>query len=93
MLAIYPAWIEVWLQLIRAEFEEPSGLQVTAAQAAERWPLEPVKLTALLDALVYSKYLSRGADGVYFRRPCQVAARASRHLHEVHPQWSERDRN
>jgi hypothetical protein len=63
-----PTRLSEWLQLIRAEFEEPGGLRVTAAEARERWPLEPIRVVSILDALVQARYLSRSPDGVYFRR-------------------------
>lgn len=64
----HPTRMVDWLQLIRAEFEEPSGLMVTEAQAVERWPLDRVRLVGLLDALVQARYLSRSRDGRFFRR-------------------------
>lgn len=64
----HPVNVEDWLQLIRAEFEEPSSLRVNAAAAAERWPLDRVRLTAILDALTSSGYLRQSLTGEYFRR-------------------------
>lgn len=64
----HPVHVEDWLQLIRAEFEDPSSLRVDVAAAAERWPLDLVRLTAILDALTYSGYLRQSLSGEYFRR-------------------------
>lgn len=68
MLA-HPTRLVDWLQYIRAEFEESSDLRVTTAEACERWPLEPLRLTSLLEALVHAGYLRRSTDGAYLRRP------------------------
>lgn len=68
-MSAHPTRLVDWLQLIRAEFEEPYGLQVTADQALERWPLDRGRLLGLLDALVQVGYLRRTRDGVFFRRP------------------------
>ena len=68
-MSAHPTRLVDWLQLIRAEFEEPFGLQVTADEALERWPLDRGRLLGLLDALVQVGYLRRSPDGVFFRRP------------------------
>lgn len=65
----HPTRLVDWLDYIRAEFEGPSDLRVTTAEACERWPLEPLRLTSLLEALVHAGYLRRSAEGAYFRRP------------------------
>jgi hypothetical protein len=65
----YPNRLVDWLQVIRGEFEEPSGLRLTVTQASQRWRLEDEPLRGLLDTLVRVGYLDRTHDGVYRRRP------------------------
>ena len=54
-MVTHPTRMVDWLQLIRAEFEEPSGLVLTADEAVERWPLDRLRLLGLLDALVQAR--------------------------------------
>jgi len=68
-MTAHPARLADWLQLIRAEFEAPSGLRVTPAEACARWPLGHTRLIGILDVLVFARYLVRTVDGVYYRRP------------------------
>jgi len=63
-----PTRLIEWLWLIRADFEEPGGLRITATDARDRWPLDPTRTSAILDALVQARYLSLSSDGVYSRR-------------------------
>jgi len=64
-----PVRLMDWLQIIRAEFEEPSGLRVTVEEACTLWRIERAQLVAILDALVQARYLVRTVHGEYFRRP------------------------
>jgi Protein of unknown function (DUF2934) len=63
-------WRE-WVQLIRGEYEELPGLQLTGIQVQELWGFEPTVAEALLGALVSSGILLKTYDGVYLcaRRP------------------------
>ncbi len=56
-----------WLQLIRAEFEELPGLELTQTQAAELWDLDADVADALLGALVAARVLRRTRQGTYVR--------------------------
>ena len=58
---------EDWLQLIRGEYEELPGLQLTQAQAEERWALDARSAEALLDDLVSSGVLRMTGEGAYVR--------------------------
>jgi hypothetical protein len=53
------------LNRIRGEFGEMPGLQVTLAQAARLWHLDPRTSESFLDALVVDGLLRRRADGAY----------------------------
>lgn len=67
-MAECPTRLEGWLQLIRAEFDEPWLPPMTPAQARARWPLEVAHLTGILDALARVGYLSVTPEGAYCRR-------------------------
>jgi hypothetical protein len=54
-----------WLRLIRAEYLEVPGLDLTRAQASCLWELEPHLCDALLDALVASDFLTRTPDDTF----------------------------
>lgn len=59
--------IGTWLNLIRSEFGESPGLQLTAAQAQRFWGLDTWVCDALLAALVDSRFLRRTSTGAFVR--------------------------
>jgi hypothetical protein len=59
--------IETWLDLIRAEFREMPGMQLTRAQAQRLWGLDSVRCDALLAALTDARFLKRTEQGAYTR--------------------------
>ena len=58
---------EDWLQLIRSEYAEMPGLQLSKRQAQRLWGLDPECLQALLDTLESNHYLKRTEKDVYRR--------------------------
>jgi hypothetical protein len=59
--------IDAWLGLIRAEYYESPGLQLTAAQAQRFWGIDTWICDALLAALVDSGFLRRTSTGAFVR--------------------------
>jgi hypothetical protein len=62
-----PDAIPEWLNLIRAEYLEIPGLNLTRVQVRRLWNLDPVTCDALLDALVGARFLRRSMSGSYIR--------------------------
>jgi hypothetical protein len=56
-----------WLQIIRGEFQEVPGLQLTKRQVQRLWGLDPHTCDALLEALVEARFLRRTPSGSYAR--------------------------
>jgi hypothetical protein len=56
-----------WLTLIRAEYLEMPGLNLTARQAQRLWNLDSMTCQGLLQALVDNGFLRRTLAGVYAR--------------------------
>ena len=56
-----------WAQLVRAEFLEVPGLELTRDQAQRLWGLERTACDQLLAALVESRFLKRTRDNRYLR--------------------------
>ena len=54
-----------WAQLMRAEFLEIPGLELTRDQAQRLWGLERATCDQLLAALVESRFLRRTRDNRY----------------------------
>ena len=54
-----------WLSLIRAEYREMSGLNLTRSQAERFWGLEPHTCELLLDSLVGTGFLRRTSTGAF----------------------------
>jgi hypothetical protein len=54
-----------WLGLIRAEYLEMPGLDLTKPQFCRLWGLQPEKCDALLAALVGAEFLRLTSRGVY----------------------------
>ena len=56
-----------WLRLIKAEYCEIPGLQLTKPQVQRLWGLDEVTCEALLDVLQNDKFLRRTPQNVYVR--------------------------
>ena len=56
-----------WAQLVRAEYLEVPGLDLTRDQAQRLWGLDRTACDALLGALVDAKFLFRTRDGAFVR--------------------------
>jgi len=61
------ATVSQWLPIVRGEFREMPGLQLTKPQVRRLWGLDPATCDALLDALVGGKVLKRTQSGAYAR--------------------------
>jgi hypothetical protein len=57
--------IHDWLRLIRAEYLEMPGLNLTRRQVQRLWKLEPHMCDVLLDALVASEFLTKTHHEAY----------------------------
>lgn len=57
------------LQRIRTEFLEMPGLRLTRRQAERLWAVDQATCARVLDELIEAGFLTRAADGRYFRRP------------------------
>ena len=56
-----------WLQIIRGEFIEIPGLQLTDRQIQRLWGLDTLTAEAILAALVDARFLRRTRNGAYTR--------------------------
>jgi hypothetical protein len=56
-----------WLNLIRAEYKEIPGLNLTKAQIQRLWGLDPLTCDALVDRLIADGFLKRTSANVYVR--------------------------
>ena len=56
-----------WIHLIRAEYLEIPGLQLTRQQVQRLWGLDDVTCDALLEALIDVRFLRRTRTGAYIR--------------------------
>jgi hypothetical protein len=56
-----------WLQLIRAEYLEMPGLNLTREQIQRLWGLDRVTCDALIDTLIDAGFLKRTSKDVYAR--------------------------
>ena len=52
---------------VRAEFLEMPGLRLTMSQATRLWGLEQSLCESVVDTLVQSSFLRRGAGGTFAR--------------------------
>jgi len=59
--------VEDALQLLRAEYHELPGLALTSAEIQRLLNVEAPLSEAIIDALVYSRFLERTTDGRYVR--------------------------
>jgi DNA-binding IclR family transcriptional regulator len=57
-----------WIQLVRAEYLESPGLQLTKAEVQRLWGLDPSTCDAVLDALEQAQFLRRTHTNRYVRR-------------------------
>ena len=55
------------LRRIQAEFLEMPGMRLTEAQAQRLWALDATRCSAVLDALVDARFLTRMRDGAVMR--------------------------
>ena len=58
---------EDWARLVRAEYLEVPGLDLTRDQVRRLWGLDPQTCDSLLAALVESRFLRRTRDNRYLR--------------------------
>ena len=58
---------EVALQRARADYREMPGLCLTAAQARRLWTLDAAVCSAVLDALIASRFLRQTRDASFVR--------------------------
>jgi len=61
------ATVADWLQIIRGEYSEIPGLQLTKQQVQRLCGLDPVTCEALLDTLVAGRFLRLTQTGAYAR--------------------------
>ncbi len=62
-----------WMYVIRGEFDEVPGLQLTLDDATDRWALDADSLATILETFVDVGLLERSADGRYERpRPLEA---------------------
>ena len=62
-----PSSLPELLQRVRAEYEETSGLRLTAAQAERFFGIERVMCVEILDTLLTEHFLIRNRDGLLVR--------------------------
>jgi hypothetical protein len=65
-----------WIQLVRAEYLESPGLQLTKAQAQRLWGLEPSMCDAILEALEQAHFLKRTKANRYVRANLETGAQS-----------------
>jgi DNA-binding IclR family transcriptional regulator len=56
-----------WIQLVRAEYLESPGLQLTKAQVQRLWGLDPSTCEEILNALEQAQFLKRTKANRYVR--------------------------
>ena len=54
-----------WIHLVRSEYPEMPGLQLTRSQAQRLWGLDTFRCEAILEALIDVKFLRRTHGGAY----------------------------
>jgi hypothetical protein len=55
--------------LVRGEYSEMPGLQLTCAQACRLWQMDPVACETLLEQLVQDGFLCKTDKGAYIAAP------------------------
>jgi hypothetical protein len=73
-----------WLQIIRGEYSEIPGLQLTRKQVQRLWGLDPLTCDALLETLVDVRFLRRTENGSYARAELGSNPRQDCGLEESH---------
>ena len=56
-----------WLQIVKAEYREVPGLQLTQRQIQRMWGLDETTCSAVLTALTEARFLRLKPDGHYVR--------------------------
>jgi hypothetical protein len=54
-----------WIHLVRSEYLEMPGLQLTRKEVQRLWGLDTLRCEAILEALIDAKFLRRTHDGAY----------------------------
>jgi hypothetical protein len=54
-----------WIHLVRSEYLEIPGLQLTRKEVQRLWGLDTLRCEAILEALIDAKFLRRTSDGAY----------------------------
>lgn len=62
--ALHPDAVD-WLGLVRSEYREMPGLQLTLPQAQRLWRLDAATSAAVFDALVEARFLRRTDRGAF----------------------------
>jgi hypothetical protein len=62
------ARVSDWLRIVRGEYLEMPGLQLTQSQASRLWGLETLSCATILTALVEEDFLRITSDGLYARK-------------------------
>ena len=57
--------VQDWLRLIKAEYLEMPGLQLTKPQVRRLWRLEPQMCDVLLDSLIATEFLEKTDRDAY----------------------------
>ena len=60
--------VEHWLQVVRGELLETTGLRLTLVEASRRWNVEQYRLVVILSALARVGFLLELPDGSYVYR-------------------------
>ena len=63
---LYPR-IDDWLPIIRAEYLEFPGMQLTRAQVQRLWNLDDATCSAVIEALEEERFLRRNDKNSYVR--------------------------
>jgi hypothetical protein len=73
------------VQIVRAEFLEIPGLQLTRPQVQRLWGLDDTQCTLVLTGLVETRFLKQKSDGRYIRVDHGLTAsnRRARRLHHA----------
>jgi len=59
------AELSCWLSVVKGEYREMPGLQLTKPQVRRLWGLDPATCDALLETLEASRFLRITPDGCY----------------------------
>ena len=66
-MSVEQGLVAEWLSIIRGEFLEVPGLQLTRREFQRLWGLDALTCDALIDALENSRFLRRTSQGAYVR--------------------------